>query len=261
MEKEKKIKEEVLKEEKVSEVKEAEEKDVSQEKKQVEATKETEAAKVVQFQAQQSQYIDKLTAIFSKDEISQEDVQNVEYCKAEILSQLLGMTSYAMQLSADDGRKVAADAVTSHLTKLYEKTAKLREEAARKKNKTIEHRDVMEAKFGSGKTDVVTDEMLQPDFKLVTLALVGAVPGLSKALSLKDLITNPTARLETLLPDLLKEFNQNTSDETKNSYQTWANLLVEGLGKLGGKNSMMNALQGKALTGMMKQLGLQQSNK
>lgn len=255
-----------LQEEKVIEAQEAEnkaEEKVDEKETVAEEKRESEnvAAQTVQHQALQSQYIDKLISSLSKDDITPEDVQNVEFCKSEILSQLLGMTAFSMGLDKADQRKLAVDAVTSHLTKLYAKTAKLKEELARRQIKTVERIDVMEAKFGSGKQGVVTDEMLQPDFKTVQLALLTSIPGLSKALSLKDLVTNPTARLKSLLPDLLTEFDQKTSADDKQSYAQWANLLVEGLSAYSSKGAMLTALQGKGLSKMMKQLSAQMADK
>ena len=50
------------------------------------------------------------------------------------------------------------------------------------------------------------------------------------------------------MPDLLQEFNQKIGGDEKNQFFEWADKLVTGLSNLGGKNAILNALQGKDMS-------------
>lgn len=253
--------------------------------------KASEEALLIDQQALQSQYIEKLEKLLSKEDVTEQDVQNVEFCKAELLAQFLTVSSFSSSLQNSDSRKKAADVLSSHLGKLYSKTAKIKEKLAQKASLELLDRDVREMKFGSGKpTTVVTDEMLQGrDLKRVCFLLAGGLSALvanpvlreavtnpnaktrSKALAvakaqssaeksgsdgtlfsmLTDLVNNPEKRLNAQLPDLLGEFNRKIGDDDKNQFFSWADKLVTGLSNLGGKASMINALQGKGLSKVM----------
>ncbi|MBQ8250951.1 MAG: hypothetical protein IJY92_03450 [Alphaproteobacteria bacterium] len=253
--------------------------------------KASEEALLINQQALQSQYIEKLEKLLLKEDVTEQDVQNVEFCKAELLAQFLTASSFSSSLQNSDSRKKAADVLSSHLGKLYSKTAKIKEKLAQKASLELLDRDVREMKFGSGKpTTVVTDEMLQGrDLKRVCFLLAGGLSALvanpvlceavtnpnaktrSKALAvakaqssaeksgsdgtlfsmLTDLVNNPEKRLNAQLPDLLGEFNRKIGDDDKNQFFGWADKLVTGLSNLGGKASMLNALQGKGLSKVM----------
>ncbi len=251
--------------------------------------KDSESLLLINQQALQSQYIEKLEKLLSKDDVTDQDIKNVEFCKAELLAQFLGVISFSSTLSNTDGRKKAADVLSSHLAKLYSKATKLKEKLARKADLGVLGNDVMETKFGASKPDVVTDDMLAGrDLKKVCILLAGGFAMIfsnptyreaamnpsaetrSKALAmvkaqnatqnsgtgtlfsvLTDLVSSPEKRLTAQLPDLLDEFNQKVVGEDRNQFTNWAESLVTGLSNLGGKNSILNALQGKDMSKIM----------
>ena len=279
-EKKKKETEEVVKDEKVVDDAERAEDLLKKEE------KDSVGSQLINQQALQSQYIEKLEKLLLKDDISEHDIQNVEFCKAELLAQFLGVTSFSSTLSNSDNRKKAADVLSSHLGNLYSKTTKLREKLAAKAGLAVLNNDVMETKFGSRKPDVVTDDMLVGyDLKKVyfllgsAFAKIMANPALKEAFinptpetkakalaankaqgSLKtkgsgtlfslltDFVNSPEKRLNAQLPDLLQEFNQKIGGDEKNQFFEWADKLVTGLSNLGGKNAILNALQGKDMS-------------
>ena len=279
-EKKKKETEEVVKDEKVVDDVECAEDLLKKD------AKDSESAGLINQQALQSQYVEKLEKLLSKEDVTEHDIQNVEFCKAELLAQFLGVTSFSSTLSNSDNRKKAADVLSSHLGKLYSKTTKIREKLAAKADLGVLSNDVMETKFGASKTDVVTDDMLIGcDLKRVYFLLGSAfakivanpvlreafmnpnVETKAKALAsiktqsagkqktsvslvsmLTDLINDPEKRLNAQLPDLLQEFNQKIGGDEKNQFFEWADKLVTGLSNLGGKNAILNALQGKDMS-------------
>lgn len=211
---------------------------------------------LVRQQALQSQYIEKLEKLLLKDEITAQDMQNVEYCKAELLSQFLGATSFSSSLADTDGRKKAAEILSSHLGNLYAKTAKLKEKLAKKEALSIIQNDVSETKFGASSTKyrTITDNMLSPDLKNISI-LAGSLTALIfEKTPLKNLVNNPKTRLTAMLPDLMEEFEQKTTSDEKESFLKWANVLSTGLSKLGSVKSMMSALQGKDISKIMGKL-------
>lgn len=208
---------------------------------------------LINQQALQSQYIEKLEKLLLKDEITEQDIQNVEYCKAELLSQFLGATSFSTSLGDTDIRKKAADALSSHLGSLYAKTTKLKERLAQKGALSVIRNDVDEARFGASvdRYRTVTDDMLMLDLKKISLVTASVSAFIFEKTPLKNLIDNPKTRLSAMLPDLMDEFNQKTSSEEKESFSKWASMLTTGLSKLGSVKSIMNALQGNDVSKIM----------
>ena len=92
-EKKKKETEEVVKDEKVVDDAERAEDLLKKEE------KDSVGSQLINQQALQSQYIEKLEKLLLKDDISEHDIQNVEFCKAELLAQFLGVTSFSSTLS------------------------------------------------------------------------------------------------------------------------------------------------------------------
>lgn len=212
-----------------------------------------EEVQLINHQAAQSQYVEKLEKLLLKDDITEQDVQNVEFCKAELLSQFLGAVSFSSSLSDSDARKKAADALSSHLEKLYAKTAKLKEKLALKEKETMQQYDIRDTKFNTH-SPIITDNMLDSDWKKLAISTsVLASIAISKT-PLKDLINNPATRLKAMLPDLLDEFNQKTTPDEKDSFSKWANTLATGLSKLGGTKSIASALQGKNIASLVGKL-------
>ena len=279
MEKEKKETEKTVNDEK------ALEENIKKDDVQAKAENASDGYQLINHQALQSQYVEKLEKLLLKEDITPHDIQNVEFCKAELLAQFLGTVSFSASLSNSDERKKAADALSSHLSKLYGKTAKLKEKLALKANNESVGKDVMEAKFSNKEYAVVTDEMMGYDIKKICL-LVGTAfaaivvdPKLRAAATdpkanmamkmmnskqagssktkgslfslISEFVNSPEKRLNAQLPDLLKEFNQKTTDDEKNKFSNWANTLVTVLSKLVVNNSILNALQGKDLSKIM----------
>ncbi len=213
-------------------------------------------AQLIRQQALQSQYIEKLEKLLLKDEITEQDMQNVEYCKAELLSQFLGVTSFSSSLADTDARKKAADILSSHLGNLYAKTAKLKEKLAKKEALSIIQNDVSETKFGASSTKyrTITDNMLTPDLKNISILASSLTAFVFEKTPLKNLVNNPKTRLTAMLPDLMDEFEQKTTSDEKESFLKWANVLTTGLSKLGSVKSMMSALQGKDISKIMGKL-------
>lgn len=212
------------------------------------------AADLIKQQAMQSQYIEKLEAILLKDEITDYDMQNIDYCRAQILSQLVGVTAFAEQLTKTDERAKAVSVIESHLAKTYAKISGLKEKLARKRGQAGIKTDLAETMLGANKTRTVTDEMQMPHLKHIQLYIVATAVPIMGQIAFGKMLSDPNSRLTSLMPTLLEEFKQKTSTEEKDSFMAWADTLSKGLSALGNKKSMQNALNGVDLSKVMNAL-------
>lgn len=208
---------------------------------------------LVKAQAIQYQYIERLeNEIFSDGRVDENEVQNVSFCKSQVLLQLVSIESFAAGLDAKDPRRTAVDALLSHLYKCYDKTEKLRSKAQAGKFQSDYEKEVAEEKFGCRRRRPVTDEMLKPTDRHIHLM----VPAISLAgmSFLKDFLTNPEERIKAQMDDLIEEFQTKTSSEEKDFSKLWSESLVSELSKIKGVQSMIHALEGKNIIPTVKQM-------
>lgn len=242
---------------KENEVKEAEEKAVEEEKEvepveSVERVAEepekeeekTTPADLIRQQALQAEYIEKMNALLNKDEVTQEDIQTVEYVKSEVLGQLLGVAAFSAALDRGDPQIKAADALSTHLTKMYSKTALLREKMERKRLAHLEKMDVADALLGSNKQQTMSDDFLISNLRRLRLDAGKVSPEMLGLLALTDLENNPEKRLTAMMPDLLNEYRSKTTETEQADLSNWVSTLVSGLSDLKNKGAMLNALEG-----------------
>ena len=204
-----------------------------------------EHAELIQQQADQTHYINKLDSILQKEEITDDDLQNIEYCKSALLTQILSVGIFAGGANTVETTKLAAETLSSHLSKLYAKAAKVSEKAAEKRRFQVEKLDVADAYFGPNKRkDYVTDSMLIIDEKKITADLRKLVGLDGKVLNLKKMVTDPIARLKAAMPSLTSEFQGNLTPDENAKLTSWTSNLVNALSLLGSQKEMQNALQG-----------------
>ena len=212
------------------------------------------AADLIKQQAAQSQYIEKLEAILMKEDVTEFDLQNIEFCRAQILSQLVGVVAFSEQLKKDDERAKAAAVLEAHLSKVYAKVSGLKEKVARKHGQKAVKDDLAENMLGANKTRTVTDEMLMPHMKDIQVYIVATAVPLMGKIAFGKMVSDSNTRLASLMPSLLEEFNRKTSVEDKAAFTSWADMLTKGLNALGNKKSMQNALAGVDLSKVMSAL-------
>lgn len=247
----KEVEEKEPKELEIDEPENVEEVSVKESDSQEHAVDNVNASDLIQQQARQSEYIDKMNALLNKEDISLEDVKMVEYIKSEVLAQLVGVTVFSNNLQADDPRVKAAGALSKHLTNMYTKTELLREKMEKKRLAHLEKMDVADAYFGpnSSRADnrVITDEMLMPNMHQLTLSLKQSSPKMIGALMLVDFLKDPEARLKAMMPDLIKEFDGKTTASEKQTFSKWAENLIGGLVEMKTNRAIMNALSGNKM--------------
>ncbi len=213
-------------------------------------------ADLIKQQALQAEYVEKMNALLNKNEITDEDIQTVDFVKSELLSQLVGVAVFSSTLGMDDSKIKGADALSTHITNVYVKAALLREKMERKRLAQLEKMDVADAYFGpnqegsnaANKVTVITDMMLLPrDHHQLTVALSNSSPQLAAALNLVEFAKDPEARLTAMMPDLMQEFKDKTTADEQKGFSAWAEKIVSGLAQMNSKGSMMTALQGVKL--------------
>ncbi len=213
---------------------------------------EVNASDLIKQQALQSAYVDKLTTLLNKDELTDEDVQTVDFVKSQLLGQLLGVVAFSATLGMDDSKIMGADVLSSHLKNAYVKAALLREKMERKRLEQLEKMDVADAYFGPRQESyvprklgyLVTDAILEKDNRSIKLQMADSSPVILGSLMLMDFLKDPEARLKAMMPDLFQEFDTKTTAEDKQGYQSWAEKLVTGLSEMKSKGAMQMALQG-----------------
>lgn len=237
---------------------------VNEEVSKEQGSEELTASDLIQQQARQTEYVEKMNALLNKDDISIEDIKNIEYIKSELLSQLVGVMAFSSQMAVDDPRIKAADTLSSHLTKMYTQTALLREKMEKRRLAQLEKMDVADAYFGPtgsrNANQVVTDSMLMPDVKKVIMTLKNTNPAIVGALALADFIKDPETRLNAMKNDLLNEFKLKTSGAEKQNFSQWAETLISGLAEMNTKGAMQNALNGNRLSNKILSLASSNAN-
>lgn len=214
---------------------------------------------LVKAQAAQYQYIEGLEDnIFSDGVVDENEVQNVNFCKAQVLLQLVSVETFASHLGAKDPRRKAVDVLLTHLYKCYGKTERLREKVVAGKFQSDYEKNVAEAKFGYGRFGYdryrsFRDDMLIPQDKHINLIL--PMMGFAGLSFLKDFLNNPEDRIKAQIPELIKEFMTKASSKEKDDSNLWAEGLVDLLSKMKGVKAMKNALEGGNILATVKQLG------
>ncbi len=221
---------------------------------------------LVSVQAAQYRYLEKLDEhIFSDGEVEVSELQNIEFCKSQIVMQVVSMESYAAGLSANDPRRKTVDAVLAHLYKSYKKTEDMRNRAVSGRFRTEYRKDVAEAIYGDSYTgshhrnQVVTDDMLMPNNKQLSLNLMNTT-GLGVAAGalsfVKDFINNPEECLKAQKDDLIAEFVAKATPEEKVFSNQWSEALISQLAPVKDVKMISNLLEGKTNLGSVIQYQL-----
>lgn len=210
---------------------------------------------LVETQAAQYQYLESLEArIFADGAIDEGELDNVNYCKSEVLLQLVSVESFAASLNEDDSRKKAVNVLLSHLYKCYGKTERLRLRAIDEKFQTDYQKAVGVEKINQRdeRNMTMTDDFLMPKDRRISLGGAGiSIAGLG---FLKEFVSDPEQRLKAQMPDLIQELAKKMTGSEQNIANQWVGQLVDELSKLKGVKSMASALEGNNMMTALKQL-------
>lgn len=212
----------------------------------VENNEEKKEVSPVDVQAMQYQYLLKLEKeVFADGEVSSSEFQNICFCKAQILAQLVSVEAYARDLPEGATGKKAIEALREHLYKAYDRAEKLREKAARERRETKYKDQLADSFFGTNKRyrDIEPDFGKVDDSK-IKIALMQLAPGLAAAIEMKKLIENPSERIKSMMGNLLGEFDTKATDAEKSSSAKWVENLVTSLSGMTNVPNMLKALEG-----------------
>ena len=172
-----------------------------------------QASDAIRLQAARYAYIEKLENRLASDEqLSPNDLNDVMHCKAQVLLELVGVSSYAAQLPSDNPNRKAVDVLIKHLYKCYDKTENLR--AKIMKN--------------------VQDKRSKKQWEEYTLL---ARPT-DKFFIYRD------ESIKAQMPDLIEEFAAKITGTDKETTHKFITNLLDGLTKLKNTKSMTSVLEG-----------------
>ena len=208
----------------------------------------------VALQAARYNYISHLeNLILSEDEsVSENDMMDVDNCKAQVLIELVSVAAYTSQLSADNPQKKAADALMKHLYKCYDKTQGMQEKIRAAREKTRYMKDVKQVILEDlpkrySKQNIVTDDQLLPKNNVINLAGLGL--GTGYIAMMEQLINNPRELIKAQMPNLIDELSGKITGSDKKISDTYIGKLLLDLSGYKNEKSMIDALEGKNITG------------
>lgn len=205
-----------------------------------------QASDAIRLQAARYAYIEKLENRLASDEqLSPGDLNDVMHCKAQVLLELVGVSSYAAQLPDNSPNRKAVDVLIKHLYKCYDKTenlrAKIMKNAQDKRSKKQWEEYTLLAR-PLDKSFIYRDEFMLPKNNVINLTNVGLTAGTAGMLS--GLIKNPSESIKAQMPDLIEEFASKITGTDKETTHKFITNLLDGLTKLKNTKSMTSVLEG-----------------
>lgn len=206
----------------------------------------TQASDAIRLQAARYAYIEKLENRLASDEqLSPNDLNDVMHCKAQVLLELVGVSSYAAQMPADSPNRKAVDVLIKHLYKCYDKTENLRAKIMKnvqdKRSKKQWEEYTLLAR-PHDKFFIYRDEFLLPKNNVINLTNVGLTAGTAGMLS--SLIKSPSESVKAQMTDLVEEFAAKITGTDKETTHKFITNLLDGLTKLKNTKSMISVLEG-----------------
>lgn len=223
----------------------------------------------IQQQSSQFRYLEQLDNALTEEgdaNVTDFDFDNALNCKAHVLLELVALADYTTKLSADNPNQKAAEVLTNHLYKCYDKAERIREKIASRRNylKGRKQRDEfvysqlyqnmkdapsdvnsLFAAFG-----VVFDRDINPDNKVINLT--GSSLSGGSLDMVKQLIKHPSESIKAQLPDLISEYTSKVTGIDKEKVDGFFDVLLKGLTALKNPKSMNAALEGiNAVTNLL----------